>query len=109
MVKFIFITLTHKDIGNITLQIACSSLLRVDKYAKILGVQEKHQNNLFHYHIIIILKEGLSKHTYRKTIRKVYPDISGHGIHIEGIRRMVKTIKYLIKDVNDENDVISIN
>ena len=109
MIKHIFITLSHKDIGDMTLNLACEKLLLIDKYAKVLGVQEKHSNESLHYHIIIIVKEGLSKHTYRNKIRRIYPDIKGHGIHIEGIRRIVKTGKYLLKDVHNSEHVITIN
>lgn len=109
MVKNIFITIRYKDLKDIGLHTACSKLLAIDKYAMILGVQEKHRNQSYHYHIIMILKVGLSKHTYRNKIRNIYPDLRGHGIHIEGIRRMVKTGKYLLKEVNSLNDAVVIN
>ena len=110
MVKHIFITIRFKDIGNLTINDIADILINnLNKYIKIIGVCEKHVNGRIHYHIIIIIKEGLSKHTYRNSIRELFPILGGHGIDIEGIRNISKVGKYILKHIENPNEVFIIN
>ena len=81
------------------------ALLKVEKEAAIVAVVEKHANGEKHYHIILILKRGLSKNTYRKTIRDLFPSMRGHGLDVSGVRNIKFTVKYILKDVTDTKSI----
>lgn len=109
MVKFIFITLSHKDIGSTTLNNVGDILISLDKFGYVIGVTEKHSNDSTHYHVLFYNSKGMSKHTYRKDIRRLFPTMSGHGIDVRGVRNIKHTIKYMLKIVKNPTDLILIN
>lgn len=104
MVKHIFITIRFLHI-TIEMKEVCITLLKVEKEATIVAVVEKHANGEKHYHIILILKRGLSKNTYRKVIRDLFPSIGGRGLDVSGVRNIKFTVKYILKDVTDTKSI----
>jgi hypothetical protein len=100
MIKHIFLTFSYKDINDLTLERITTTLLTLDKYAKVIGVKELHHDGInFHFHVLIILKTGISKNTYHKVIRDLFPVIKGFGLDVAGVRNIKFTVKYILKDV----------
>lgn len=90
---------------TIEMKEVCITLLKVEKEATIVAVVEKHANGEKHYHIILILKRGLSKNTYRKVIRDLFPSMGGRGLDVSGVRNIKFTVKYILKDVTDTKSI----
>lgn len=110
MVKHLFITFSHKDIGRLTLSDIGNTLLTLDKYGKVVAVKEVHRDGTnIHYHVLFIMKVGLSKNTYRGTIRKLFPEMKGRGLDVSGVRNLKYTVKYMVKDVIHPNDLLLMN
>jgi hypothetical protein len=58
---------------------------------------EPHKSGGYHYHMVITLSNGISKNTYRDTIRLMFPIFEGRGIDISGIKNLNRTLKYILK------------
>lgn len=111
MVKQFFITFSHKDIGSLSIRDIMFRLASLDKFSRIIGVVENHADNSNkHYHVLWLHSgKGLSKHTYRKDIRILFPEIRGHGLDVSGVRNIKHTLKYMLKDVTSPRNVHLIN
>lgn len=95
-------TLTFKDIG--------SMINSIEKGAKLYGVKERHADGTSsHYHVIIILKDGLSKNTYRTTFRDMFTIFKGRGLDVQGIKNMTNAVAYILKIVPNIEDIFIVN
>lgn len=75
---------------------------------KIIVAEEKHKEGDTHYHAFIIdnKKDGtLSKNTYHKTFRKLFPEFPGIILDVQRTKRPAKLLLYLFKDVK-RTDII---
>jgi hypothetical protein len=104
MVKHIFITFRYKDL-TIEINEVFDTLKTIEKNMSIVGIVEIHENGHKHYHILLIIKHGVSKNTYRNQIRSLFPIMKGHGLDIRGVRNIKYTVKYILKDVTDTNNI----
>lgn len=107
MVKHIFITLTKVD----SLSISIQDITRIlegafnNQNIKVSCVCESHKDSSKHYHVLVILEKGISKNTYKRLIRGLFPMFEGRGIDISGVRNLKHIIKYMLKRVGTPNDI----
>jgi len=48
---------------------------------------------------MIIDRKGVSKNTYQKVFRELFPEFRGISLDVGGIKSIVNTIKYLLKNI----------
>lgn len=106
MVKYIFITLSRVNLKDMTVLGVYNALKRLeDRKMQLFAVQEFHKDGHTHIHALLVLGKGLSKHVYKKVILRMFPDFSGWGIDVRGVRNLKFTCKYIIKCVKSVNDI----
>lgn len=96
-----------KALRNIVLKVF--SELPGELKCQIVIVQEVHKDGSFHLHAVILICVGLNKNSYRKIVRGLFPDFTGRGIDVRGIRNLSFTFKYLLKEVTNKKDVVCFN
>lgn len=113
-VKTFFLTLSHKDIGTITMMDVVdrlkSDFLFGNQFIKVMGVVELHDNGKEHFHFLIISKDkGLSKNTYRNDFRRAFPEMTGMGLDVKGVKNVPNVLKYILKFVDDMSKILLVN
>ena len=69
-------------------------------------VVETHMKGDSHYHLVLLLKDGVTKNNSMKILREFFEEKGvqkGIGIDIQGIISIKKPIKYITKDLLKEN------
>lgn len=110
--KKLFITLSNinRIIKSLTPREVFESLTSLEKSKgdmKILIVKEAHKSEDFHYHILVVMRTGLSKNTYVKDVREIFPLFTGRLIDVQGVKSLRKTVDYLLKD-SSLRDVVTL-
>lgn len=72
-------------------------ILNLYPNAKLLAAVEYHRSGKRHAHVYIELKPGISKNTYIKVFRKLFPNFEGHELNITGVTRKASTVGYILK------------
>lgn len=70
----------------------------------LVKTTELHQDGTPHWHIILIIKKGISKNVVIKELRSAFrPTFEGRRVNIQGIKNIKAAIIYVLKDVNNSN------
>lgn len=104
-VKKFILTLSH-----VSTNIPKLTLLKIEEILKslfpnaiVLIVKELHKGlSGFHYHAYIKC-DGVSKNTYIKQTRELFPEFTGIQLDIQGVKTIKGTISYLLKDLKVEH------
>lgn len=98
-----FLTLRNVKTNHpeLTLEETISIILNLLPDSSILGVVESHKKREDkHFHIVINSEKGLSKNTYHKEFRLIFPNFTGMFLDVQGIKSIPNTLNYIFKIVD---------
>jgi len=98
-VNKIFLTLRHveKNLDGILLRRAKARLKGKFPTCDYLGVSERHAEVGTHFHFIILLAQGIRQKTYRREVRKLFPEFRGMALEVRGVKRLKASVDYILK------------
>lgn len=99
----IFITLSNVKSRNMRMEEVNIRITSNKSPGLIIITKELHKNiDDFHYHLYLKFDKGLSKNTYKKELRNLFPEFDGISLDIQGVKNEGKLLDYLFKSFNLE-------